>query len=101
MSYKSPIEIIENMTNNLIQEKENYIVKEIWHMGVNVDKDELIRALSYDREQYEKGYADGMKDAIPIEWIKHYKSIYGLTYSTLSNLLGTMLEDWEKENETV
>ena len=38
-------------------------------------------------------------DAIPVEWIRHYKSIYGLTYSTLCNLLGTMLEDWEKEND--
>lgn len=39
-------------------------------------------------------------EAIPIEWIRHYKSIYGLTYSTLFNLLETMIDDWEKENET-
>ena len=38
-------------------------------------------------------------EAIPIEWIRHYKSIYGLTYSTLTNLLGTMIKDWEKESE--
>lgn len=39
-------------------------------------------------------------EAIPIEWIRHYKSIYGLTYSTLYTLLETMIDDWEKENKT-
>ena len=29
---------------------------------MNVDKAELLRALSYDRDQYEKGYADGYED---------------------------------------
>ena len=26
-----------------------------------MDKDELIKAINYDRQQYEKGYADGKK----------------------------------------
>jgi hypothetical protein len=30
--------------------------------GVNVNKDELIKALQYDREQYAKGYNDGIRD---------------------------------------
>ena len=93
MSYKSPIEIIENMTDKLIQEKEKYILNEIWHIGVNVDKDELIRALQYDRGQYEKGYADGMKDAIPIEWLINYVRREGQNVP-----LEDALYDWEKEN---
>lgn len=32
-------------------------------MGVDVNKEELIKALNYDRQQYEKGYEDGKKDA--------------------------------------
>ena len=28
-------------------------------VGVYVDKEELIKALKYDREQYQKGYEDG------------------------------------------
>lgn len=28
-------------------------------MGIYVDKEELIKALRYDRQQYDKGYADG------------------------------------------
>lgn len=33
-------------------------------MHVDINKDELIRALQYDRNQYEKGYHDGVHDAL-------------------------------------
>ena len=39
------------------------IVKAVWRYGVEVDKEELLRALQYDRDQYQKGYADGKADA--------------------------------------
>lgn len=32
--------------------------------GVTVDKEELLKALAYDRGQYEKGYEDGKRDAV-------------------------------------
>ena len=39
--------------------------KQVYHAvvscGVNVDKDELVKALRYDRNQYEKGYQDGVE----------------------------------------
>ena len=62
--YESPISIISQMVNEQIREvqnqEENAIVAEISKkIGVDVDKDELIRALNYDRHQYEKGYVDG------------------------------------------
>ena len=34
------------------------IFKAVQNVGVNVDRDELIKALRYDRDQYKKGYAD-------------------------------------------
>ena len=37
---------------------EDDIYKAIQNYGINVDKDELIKALSYDRHQYQKGYDD-------------------------------------------
>jgi hypothetical protein len=40
-------------------EQENNIFKAIRDYGVDVDKDELIKALQYDRDQYEKGYING------------------------------------------
>ena len=38
----------------------NEIVRQI---AVDVDKDEMIRALNYDRDQYHKGYRDGYNEA--------------------------------------
>ncbi len=64
MSYNSPISIISQMVDEQIKEmqkqEETAIMAEITKkIGVDVDKDELIRALNYDRNQYEKGFNDG------------------------------------------
>ena len=61
--YKCPIELI---TTRIQAETENEIFKAVQKVGVNVDKDELVRALQYDREQYNKGYEDGYNDGIDI-----------------------------------
>lgn len=37
---------------------EGEIYKAVMKVGVNVDKGELLKALQYDRNQYQKGYAD-------------------------------------------
>ena len=37
---------------------EGEIYKAVMNVGVNVDKEELIKALQYDRGQYQKGYKD-------------------------------------------
>ena len=55
MSYQSPIEVIIGQMNISY---ENEICKAVQHVGVNVDKNELLKALQYDRGQYQKGYAD-------------------------------------------
>lgn len=57
--YESPIRLIESQ---LRTEVENEIFRAIQEVGVDVDKDELIKALQYDRDQYQKGYEDGIKD---------------------------------------
>jgi hypothetical protein len=63
--YKSPIDIIYGQMET---QMEGAILKAIQKVDVNVDKDELLRALQYDRGQYDKGYADGKVDAMP-KWI--------------------------------
>lgn len=55
MSYQSPIEVIQTQMRNQI---EGEIYKAVMNVGVNVDKEELLKALQYDREQYQKGYKD-------------------------------------------
>lgn len=66
--YQSPVEMlvgemttrIENACNATIQQK----------LGFNIDKEELIKALAYDRHQYEKGYQDGKAEAkLETGWI--------------------------------
>ena len=67
--YKSPITIIESTIDSfskaIIKQKDDAIFAEIQSsFGVDVDRQELMRALHYDRNQYEKGYLDGKTDAM-------------------------------------
>lgn len=61
--YDSPIRLaVSKMTSQINDDIYNAVVK----TGIDVDKDELVRALNYDRNQYEKGYRDGLKAS---KWI--------------------------------
>ena len=67
--YESPIKIIESTIDSIyadiVKKKDDAIFAEIQtSFGVDLDRKELIRALQYDRNQYEKGYADGKADAM-------------------------------------
>ena len=68
-NYQSPIELIQG---NLQTQIENNCVKAVQSYGFNVDKEELRKALEYDRNQYEKGYADAREryKRPSGEWIK-------------------------------
>lgn len=59
--YQSPIEIIHG---ELEMQLEGEVYKAVQRVGVNVDKEELLKALQYDRGQYLKGYGDGYEKAI-------------------------------------
>ena len=73
MSYISPIKIgeIRQMEEGWTDKIGKYIAGEIDNLvlescvkvGCHVDKDELEKALRYDRDQYAKGYADGKRYA--------------------------------------
>lgn len=58
LSYQSPVNIVYQGFHTQL---EGDIYKAIQSYGVCVDKDELIKALQYDRDQYKKGFADGCK----------------------------------------
>lgn len=86
--YKSPIETYMSQMR-MEQEKrlESTIYRAVYDVGINVDKDELIKALRYDRGQYDTGYHDGYNadkwvncsDRLPDEretvlvWFEHFK----------------------------
>lgn len=64
--YKNPIEIIYDDIQYHI---EDGIIKAVQGVGINVDKEELIKALKYDRHQYEKGYADAKAERKIGKWV--------------------------------
>ena len=57
--YKSPIKIIYDGFKTEINDE---IYKAVLEVGIKVDKEELMRALRYDRAQYEAGYMAGYED---------------------------------------
>lgn len=81
--YKSPIELlIEEFDKKIVKKQDADIYQAVLNCGVNVDKDELIRALEYDRGQYEKGFREGvefMQKWIPIEQFPMDKKDWYLT----------------------
>lgn len=60
MSYESPIDIIYG---DMQTKLEGDVFKVIQNCNIKVDKDELLKALAYDRNQYHKGWLDGYAQA--------------------------------------
>ena len=72
--YESPLQLIYNELGQRIEKSiADNAVRVVQEYGFNVDRDELIKALRYDRGQYDvgylkgydKGYIDGQIDAMP------------------------------------
>lgn len=57
MDYKSPIEV---MMSDAQLKFENGVYEAVQNVDIHVDRDELIKALQYDRQQYEKGWNDAL-----------------------------------------
>lgn len=66
--YESPItQFVDKVITQIIKTEEDNLVYEVQQAtGYDINKEELIKALRYDRDQYQKGYEDGRKDN---EWI--------------------------------
>lgn len=77
--YESPInQILGEMQITY----ENECLKAVQSVGFDVNKEELAKALMYDRNQYEKGYADAIQEFINMSW----------------EYLGDKYLDWEIRN---
>jgi hypothetical protein len=51
---------------------EGEVCKAVQNVGINVDKEELLKALQYDKDQYEKGYADRDSEIVRCKDCKFY-----------------------------
>ena len=65
--YESPItQIIADISSQIREAQDGRLIYEMQQAtGYEINKEELIKALRYDRDQYQKGYEDGRKDS---EW---------------------------------
>lgn len=72
MNYESPINIISQSVQNIHGKIEGEVMKMIYSYGISIDRDELLKALAYDREQYTKGYIDAMRGKIRCADCDHY-----------------------------
>lgn len=58
--YNSPIQLVTDDINFAVRAKiDDTIYQAVLKCDIAIDKDELIKALTYDRQQYDKGYSDG------------------------------------------
>ena len=73
-NWESPItKIYGDIHNEIVrQDEENYMYTITQAVGYKIDKEELLKALRYDREQYNKGYKDGVRETF-IEELKKIK----------------------------
>lgn len=82
--WESPIEKIygDIHAEMVKQDEEHFMYSVNQTIGYQVDKDELIKALSYDRDQYNKGYQDALQeyyDAITdINFLKYNYGIHDI-----------------------
>lgn len=61
--YELPIEVI---SIDYADDMEEAICRRLMRFGIKVNKEELIKAIKYDRDQYFKGYKDCLKERVKI-----------------------------------
>ena len=73
--YESPIDMfsVTEYVHHIDDQLENAVYEAITKVGINVNKEELIRALQYDRDQYDKGYKDGLNERPEVVMCKDCK----------------------------
>ena len=50
------------MQIQIVKQQENDVYQAVQQYGITVDKEELLKALRYDREQYTRGYNDALDE---------------------------------------
>ena len=86
MDYESPIKVCQDEMKTKI---DNDIFEVVQSCGISVDKDELTKALKYDRQQYVKGFRDGVR-----KFAEMLKRIEGLEENELfHNVVDDIVEE--------
>ena len=94
--YEPPIQLVYRSVDDIPKIIAKSVDDCIWQAVVAeheiyVDKDELIKALQYDRDQYEKGYQDAMVSIVRCKDCKYWEN--GKDYEPYCNSFGNMMTD--------
>lgn len=90
--YEAPIHLIfDDIKIQLDKNVEDCVYSAVQNVGVNVDRDELIRALKYDREQYSSGYRDGQAEVL-VSLIEQILEVYPEEIKYIDGIIGMIKE---------
>lgn len=80
MNYESPIKVIyDDFVKEVTRKFDDTVIAACQNVNIVVDKEELAKALAYDRKQYEKGYQEGVKSQLrDMDWIPVSMALPGL-----------------------
>jgi hypothetical protein len=101
--YESPVNLLfQDIERQIVQQQEQTILEAIRKCGVVIDKDELIKAINYDRNQYSKGYKDGVDDVLDKirEEIKQaaFNDVHGSKYIFIKRV-DQIIDKYKAESE--
>lgn len=58
--YDAPLSAqVDSMNRMIYQSFEDQCMRVVYNMGININKDGLVKALNADRERYEQAYCEG------------------------------------------
>ena len=106
MSYTSPISLfIEDLSTKMSNDMENAVMKATLKVNVTADRLELLRALEYDRGQYEAGEWDMFNLITSAQYGKQcyfletggrvYSRYSGQTLESVDEAVREWLSQWE------
>ena len=90
--YESPIELI---TSSISTSMDENIMRAVQSVGIVVHESELIQALKYDRDSYDKGYNKGYEQG----YADCYQEITGYCYPDRREILDGQYKRKSFENE--
>ena len=102
LGYESPITVVMGQRRF---DCDDMIYKATQEIGIDIDKEELFKALRYDRDQYEKGFTEGYNrkaDEVAreiFEEIENNSYKYGVNFLISEETLAELKKKYESEKD--
>ena len=88
--YESPVKVYQSELQTAIEDEFLHVAQNI---GIDIDKEELLKALAYDRDQYAKGYEAGYNKA--------YQEMYDKFFNFTVNMRPATPEERQSIKESL